>query len=125
MPRSTRSRGPRSGPWPRSEIAPYARPRSTKTSATSILFEADNALAKSGFNAVHIGEEYDGQGADAVGARIAIEEVARVDASASLIPAANKLGTQPIILSARGNLKKLVSCPRSRRARLRRHTRVS
>ncbi|WP_040590080.1 acyl-CoA dehydrogenase family protein [Sciscionella marina] len=70
--------------------------------------EAEAALAKAGFNAVHIPEPYDGQGADAVSACIVIEEVARVCASSSLIPAVNKLGTQPILLSASEELKKQV-----------------
>jgi alkylation response protein AidB-like acyl-CoA dehydrogenase len=87
------------------EIAPYA---AEVDEQERYPVEAYNALVKSGFNAVHIGEAYDGQGADAVGACIVIEEVARVDASASLIPAVNKLGTQPIILSASEDLKKLV-----------------
>jgi alkylation response protein AidB-like acyl-CoA dehydrogenase len=43
-----------------------------------------------------------------VSACIVIEEIARVDASASLIPAVNKLGTQPIILAASEQVKKLV-----------------
>jgi alkylation response protein AidB-like acyl-CoA dehydrogenase len=87
------------------EIAPYA---AEVDENERYPVEAYNALVKSGFNAVHIGEEYDGQGADAVGACIVIEEVARVDASASLIPAVNKLGTQPIILSGSESVKKLV-----------------
>jgi alkylation response protein AidB-like acyl-CoA dehydrogenase len=87
------------------EIAPYA---AEVDENERYPVEAYNALVKSGFNAVHIGEEYDGQGADAIGACIVIEEVARVDASASLIPAVNKLGTQPIILSASEELKKQV-----------------
>ncbi|WP_306662271.1 acyl-CoA dehydrogenase family protein [Amycolatopsis magusensis] len=70
--------------------------------------EAAAALVRSGFNAVHIPEEYEGQGADAIAACIVIEEIARVDASASLIPAVNKLGTQPILLSASEQLKKNV-----------------
>ncbi len=87
------------------EIAPYA---AEVDEQERYPIEAYNALVKSGFNAVHIGEAYDGQGADAVGACVVIEEVARVDASASLIPAVNKLGTQPIILSGSEELKKLV-----------------
>jgi alkylation response protein AidB-like acyl-CoA dehydrogenase len=87
------------------EIAPYA---AEVDENERYPIEAYHALVKSGFNAVHIGEQYDGQGADAVGACIVIEEVARVDASASLIPAVNKLGTQPIILSASEDLKKQV-----------------
>nr|WP_091514982.1 acyl-CoA dehydrogenase family protein [Amycolatopsis sacchari] len=87
------------------EIAPYAAEVDEQERYPS---EARDALVKAGFSAVHIPEEYEGQGADAVAACIVIEEVARVDASASLIPAVNKLGTQPIILSASEDLKKLV-----------------
>ena len=47
--------------------------------------ESLDALTASGFNAVHAPEEYGGQGADSVAACIVIEEVARVDCSASLI----------------------------------------
>lgn len=56
--------------------------------------EAFDALNDSGFNAVHVPEAYGGQGADAAATCVVIEEVARVDASASLIPAVNKLGTR-------------------------------
>ena len=54
----------------------------------------------SDFHAPHIPEEYDGVGADALATCIVIEEVARVCASSSLIPAVNKLGTMPLILAA-------------------------
>jgi alkylation response protein AidB-like acyl-CoA dehydrogenase len=87
------------------EIAPYAAEVDEKE---RYPVEARDALVRAGFNAVHVPEEYDGQGADAVAACIVIEEVARVDASASLIPAVNKLGTQPIILSGSDEVKKLV-----------------
>ena len=70
--------------------------------------EALDALNASGFNAVHVPEEYGGQGADSVAACIVIEEVARVDASASLIPAVNKLGTMGLILRGSDELKKQV-----------------
>ncbi len=70
--------------------------------------EAQKALTESGFNAVHIPEAYDGAGADAVATVIVIEEVARVCASSSLIPAVNKLGSMPIILSASEELKQQV-----------------
>jgi alkylation response protein AidB-like acyl-CoA dehydrogenase len=70
--------------------------------------EARAALAKAGFNAVHIPEEYGGQGADAVATCIVIEEVARVCASSSLVPAVNKLGSVPILLSGSEELKKQV-----------------
>src|ERR1700756_1192288 len=70
--------------------------------------EALKALSASGFSAVHVPEEYGGQGADAVAACIVIEEVARVDGSASLIPAVNKLGTMGLILQGSEELKKQV-----------------
>ena len=70
--------------------------------------EALKALNESGFSAVHVPEEYDGQGADSIATCIVIEEVARVDASASLIPAVNKLGTMGLILSGSDELKKHV-----------------
>ncbi|MGH3879520.1 MAG: acyl-CoA dehydrogenase family protein [Actinophytocola sp.] len=87
------------------EIAPYAAEVDERERYPA---EARDALARAGFNAVHVPEEYDGQGADAIAACIVIEEVARVDASASLIPAVNKLGTQPILLSGSTEVKKLV-----------------
>ena len=70
--------------------------------------EAQKALTAAGFQAVHIPEDYDGAGADAVATVIVIEEVARVCASSSLIPAVNKLGSMPIILSGSEELKQLV-----------------
>jgi len=65
-------------------------------------------LTAAGFQAVHIPEEFDGAGADAVATVIVIEEVARVCASSSLIPAVNKLGSTPILLSGSQELKQLV-----------------
>ncbi len=73
--------------------------------------DALDALVKAGFQAVHIPEEYGGMGADAISACIVVEEVARVCASSSLIPAVNKLGTQPVILSASEELKQQVLPP--------------
>ncbi|MFC7340280.1 acyl-CoA dehydrogenase [Saccharopolyspora griseoalba] len=87
------------------EIKPYAAEVDEQERYPA---EALEALVKSGFNAVHVPERYDGQGADSVATCIVIEEVARVCASSSLIPAVNKLGTMPIILSASDELKKQV-----------------
>ncbi|MCI1257416.1 MAG: acyl-CoA dehydrogenase family protein [Corynebacterium provencense] len=67
--------------------------------------EALEALNSSGFNAVHIPEEFGGQGADSLAAVIVIEEVARVCGSSSLIPAVNKLGTMGLILQGSQELK--------------------
>jgi alkylation response protein AidB-like acyl-CoA dehydrogenase len=66
------------------------------------------ALVRAGFHAVHIGEEYGGPGADAIAACIVVEEVARACAASALIPAVNKLGSQPIILSGSEELKRKV-----------------
>ena len=84
------------------EIAPHAaevdqQPRFPQ--------EARDALTAAGFQAIHIPEAYQGEGADSIVACMVIEEVARVDASASLIPAVNKLGSMPIILSGSEEIK--------------------
>ncbi|MFI0462844.1 acyl-CoA dehydrogenase [Saccharopolyspora sp. NPDC003752] len=87
------------------EIAPYAAEVDEQERYPR---EARDALVKAGFAAVHVPEAYDGQGADSVATCIVIEEVARVCASSSLIPAVNKLGTMPILLSGSEELKKKV-----------------
>ena len=63
------------------------------------------ALRASGFHAIHIPEEYGGEGGDALAAVLVIEEVARACASSSLIPAVNKLGTLPLMIAADESLK--------------------
>jgi len=60
--------------------------------------EAHDALVKAGVFAAHVPTEFGGDGADALATCIIIEEVARVCASSSLIPAVNKLGSLPLIL---------------------------
>jgi len=68
--------------------------------------EALDALTSAGLHAAHIPESYGGEGADALAAVIIIEEVARACASSALIPAVNKLGTMPLLLSASEDLKR-------------------
>ncbi|MFC7754077.1 acyl-CoA dehydrogenase [Tsukamurella soli] len=87
------------------EIAPYAKDVDEKERFPQ---EALDALVASGFNAIHVPEEFDGQGADSVATCIVIEEVARVCGSSSLIPAVNKLGTMGLILSGSDELKRQV-----------------
>jgi hypothetical protein len=87
------------------EIAPHA---AAVDEEARFPQEALDALNASGFNAIHVPDEFGGQGADSVAACIVIEEVARVDASASLIPAVNKLGTMGLILRGSDALKKQV-----------------
>jgi len=62
------------------------------------------ALRSSDLHAIHIPEEFGGQGGDALATCIVIEELARVCASSSLIPAVNKLGTMPLIVGASDEL---------------------
>ncbi|MBA3489076.1 MAG: acyl-CoA dehydrogenase family protein, partial [Longispora sp.] len=64
-----------------------------------------DALRASDFHAPHIPIEYGGAGADALATAIVIEEIARVCASSSLIPAVNKLGTMPLLLAGSHELK--------------------
>ncbi|HYO36342.1 MAG TPA: acyl-CoA dehydrogenase family protein, partial [Geodermatophilus sp.] len=90
------------------EIAPYA---AEVDAESRYPVEAHKALTAAGFHATHIPEAYGGEGADAVATCIVIEEVARVDVSASLIPAVNKLGSVPVILSASEDLKQRVLAP--------------
>ncbi|MFJ8444489.1 acyl-CoA dehydrogenase family protein, partial [Kitasatospora griseola] len=67
--------------------------------------EALEALRSADLHAVHVPEEFGGAGADALATVIVIEEVARVCASSSLIPAVNKLGSLPVQLSGSEELK--------------------
>jgi alkylation response protein AidB-like acyl-CoA dehydrogenase len=87
------------------EIAPHA---ADVDEHARFPTEALTALNAAGLSAVHIPEEYGGQGADAVAGCIVIEEVARVCASSSMIPVANKLGTQGIVLRGSDDLQKQV-----------------
>ncbi|GAA3991637.1 acyl-CoA dehydrogenase [Allokutzneria multivorans] len=87
------------------EIAPHAAEVDEQERFPS---EARDALVKAGFAAVHVPEAYGGEGADSVATCIVIEEVARVCGSSSLIPAVNKLGTMPILLSGSEELKRQV-----------------
>jgi alkylation response protein AidB-like acyl-CoA dehydrogenase len=90
------------------EIAPHAAEVDADSRFPS---EAQKALTAAGFHATHIPEAYGGEGADAIATCIVIEEVARVDASASLIPAVNKLGSMPVVLAGSEDLKQRVLRP--------------
>ena len=68
--------------------------------------EAAAALLAADFHAPHVPEEYGGAGADALATVIVIEEVARACVSSSLIPAVNKLGSLPVLISGSEELKK-------------------
>ncbi|WP_157538719.1 acyl-CoA dehydrogenase family protein [Nocardioides sp. Root79] len=68
--------------------------------------EAHDALLAADFHAPHVPEQYGGAGADALATVIVIEEVARADVSASLIPAVNKLGSLPVMIGGGEEIKK-------------------
>jgi alkylation response protein AidB-like acyl-CoA dehydrogenase len=74
-------------------------------------YDVHDALARSGFNAIHIPEAYGGAGGDSIAAVLVIEEVSRACASSGLIPALNKLGTMPLLLEASEELKQFVLPP--------------
>ncbi|MFI0924292.1 acyl-CoA dehydrogenase family protein [Streptomyces sp. NPDC021012] len=76
--------------------------------------EALDALVANDLHAVHVPEAYGGAGADALATVIVIEEVARACGSSSLIPAVNKLGSLPVILSGSEELKHRYLAPLAR-----------
>ena len=65
-----------------------------------------DVLRRAELHAVNIPQSYGGLGADAISGAIVVEEIARADASTSLIPAVNKLGTMPILLAGSEELKR-------------------
>lgn len=86
-----------------SKIAPAAREVDEEARFPR---EAADALQSAGLAAAHVPEEFGGEGADALGVAIIIEEVARVCGSSSLIPAVNKLGSLPLMLAGTAEQKK-------------------
>jgi len=86
-----------------SKIAPVAREVDEQARFPR---EAADALQSAGLAAAHVPEEFGGEGADALGVVIIIEEVARVCGSSSLIPAVNKLGSLPLMLAGTTEQKK-------------------
>jgi alkylation response protein AidB-like acyl-CoA dehydrogenase len=76
-------------------------------------FPWDNyqVLKESGLLGINIPEEYGGGGADSITHCLLVEEVARVCASTSLIPAVNKLGTLPILFAGNEEQKRRLLGP--------------
>jgi alkylation response protein AidB-like acyl-CoA dehydrogenase len=73
--------------------------------AAEFPWDVNAALVAAELHAVHVPEAYEGVGADAIACAIVIEEVARVCASSSLIPAVNKLGTMGMLLAGGEEVK--------------------
>jgi alkylation response protein AidB-like acyl-CoA dehydrogenase len=84
------------------KVAPHAAEVDETGSFPKVAYDA---LRAADFHAPHIPEQYGGAGADALATCIVIEEVARACASSSLIPAVNKLGTLPLLLSGSDELR--------------------
>ncbi|MFF0147746.1 butyryl-CoA dehydrogenase/acyl-CoA dehydrogenase [Amycolatopsis sulphurea] len=84
------------------QIAPHAAEADERSEFPKASYDA---LVAADFHAPHVPEQYGGAGADALATCIVIEEVARVCAASSLIPAVNKLGSLPLILAANEDVK--------------------
>jgi alkylation response protein AidB-like acyl-CoA dehydrogenase len=78
------------------KVAPHAAEVDETAEFPKVAYDA---LAAADFHAPHIPERFGGAGADALATCIVIEEIARADASASLIPGVNKLGTMPLLIA--------------------------
>jgi alkylation response protein AidB-like acyl-CoA dehydrogenase len=89
----------------REVVADKIAPRAAEVDETGEFpWDVYEALRSSGFHAIHIPEEYGGEGGDALAACLVIEEVARGCAASSLIPAVNKLGTMPLMVGGTEDL---------------------
>jgi alkylation response protein AidB-like acyl-CoA dehydrogenase len=84
-------------------VAPHAAEADETGEFPKLSYEA---LRAADFHAPHIPVEYGGAGADALATAIVIEEVARVCAATSLVPAVNKLGTMPLLLAGSAEIKR-------------------
>jgi alkylation response protein AidB-like acyl-CoA dehydrogenase len=71
-------------------------------------WDIDEVLVRNGCAGVSYPEEYGGAGGGAVELCILVEEISRVCAGVSLIPAVNKLGAIPILLAGSDEQRKLV-----------------
>jgi alkylation response protein AidB-like acyl-CoA dehydrogenase len=78
------------------KVAPYAADVDEHAVFPQAAYDG---LRAADLHAVHVPEQYGGNGADALATCLVIEEVARGCASTSLIPAVNKLGSLPLLLA--------------------------
>jgi alkylation response protein AidB-like acyl-CoA dehydrogenase len=85
------------------KVAPAAKTADERAEFPQASYDA---LRGAYLHAPHIPEQYGGAGADALATAIVIEEVARVCAASSLVPAVNKLGTLPLLLAGSEELKR-------------------
>ena len=90
----------------RSLVEDKIEPRAAEIDETD-EFPADiyDALVAADLHAIHIPEEFEGMGGDALAAVLVIEELSRASAAVSLIPAVNKLGSLPLMLAGSAELQ--------------------
>jgi alkylation response protein AidB-like acyl-CoA dehydrogenase len=93
------------------KVAPHAAEADELAEFPKASYEA---LRAADFHAPHIPQAYGGVGADALATVIVIEEVARACASSSLIPAVNKLGSLPLLLSGSEEIRQTYLAPVAR-----------
>jgi alkylation response protein AidB-like acyl-CoA dehydrogenase len=70
--------------------------------------DIDELMVQAGFAGVSYPEEFGGAGGGAVEIALLVEEISRVSAGVSLIPAVNKLGAIPVLLAGSTAMKKKV-----------------
>jgi butyryl-CoA dehydrogenase/acyl-CoA dehydrogenase len=71
-------------------------------------WDIDELLVKNGFAGVSYPEEHGGAGGGPVELCLLVEEISRICAGVSLIPAVNKLGAIPVLLAGSDEQKKMV-----------------
>ncbi|MDQ3940390.1 MAG: acyl-CoA dehydrogenase family protein [Actinomycetota bacterium] len=90
-------------------VADKLAPRAAEIDeADEYPWDIDELFVKNGFAGVSYPDEYGGAGGGAVELCILVEEISRVCAGVSLIPAVNKLGAIPVLLAGTDEQKKLV-----------------
>jgi alkylation response protein AidB-like acyl-CoA dehydrogenase len=81
-------------------VADKIAPRAAEIDETGEFpWDVYEALRDARFHAIHIPEQYGGEGGDALAACLVIEEVSRACLSSAMIPSVNKLGTLPLMVS--------------------------
>ena len=78
------------------KVAPGAEERDQKGEYAYDMLEL---MKENGLMGIDFPEEYDGMGAGMIAHCIAVEELAKADASVALIPSCQELGSLPIILA--------------------------
>jgi butyryl-CoA dehydrogenase/acyl-CoA dehydrogenase len=71
-------------------------------------WDIDELFVKNGFTGVSYPEEFGGAGGGPVELCLLVEEISRICAGVSLIPAVNKLGAIPVLLAGSDEQKKMV-----------------